>query len=679
MDFSILKKIILDYIFVILVLAFVFILTRLLEFLFIRLTGNSDISLIFLVSRSIKYDLLFLLLFSFVFLIPVLVSGFISLETAGIFSRILALLLIIIHLSLTLFFLISGNILNSVIFEFSFQELIKIIFTEFSSQNTFLWISFLLTLASSFYILFYFKPKINFKSKIEIFLISVYFIFVILAVFNINHVYKSIKYFDNNYQFLTGNSKEVFFLRSVKLKKETINFNLQEVRRITKSYQNSNKSFKYCNPEYPFMHNEPYQNVLGKYFNTDTLKPNIVIIISESLSSSFSGKQNCIGGSLTPFIDSLSSQSLYWESFFSNAERSYGALPNILASLPAGTIERGFINMDYEYPGFRKYPLHTSLIKLLKENNYQSSYFYGGWGDYDNVGQFIKENEIDYCITENDFDTTRYYKAKGKMVWGYNDKDLFAQAFDFMEDYDTNVSYLNIYQTLSLHSPFNLCEEKYFTKGFIEKRIKKLNQKHENLKKLPDKKLSTIFFADDAMQFFFNEYKKRKDFSKTIFIITGDHSIDYPLNKNIFEKFRIPLIIYSPLLYKPAVFKGVCSHIDILPSIIGLLQNNFGLNFPLAKHWIGAGLDTSRFFNAERNFPLKLKSQEYPNYIAESDAIYDDKVIHFDSLLNVSPEQDERKIKKVRDLYENYSFLNNYVCIRNMIWNVRGNQCDTLK
>jgi len=676
-----LKKGVLDYILVITALICCFIVTRLLEFTYIRFVHTGDVSLDILIFRSINFDSLFVLDYSYVLLLPVMVISIFSPRISGIISRILAFLLMIIHLGLTQFFLISNNILTGVVFEFSFNDLMKIVSTEFTSHNLILWVGFIFVLALSFYLLFYVTYRIKPKRIIGIVLIAAYFILGIIAYNNMDYTLKSIKYFDDNYQFLVGNSKEVFFLKSIRFSKNDKDFDPARLKEATNRYHRyNNKYFRFCSSEYPFVHNEDYRNVLGKYFRSDsTLKPNVVILVCESLSSSFSGPKNCTYGSLTPFLDSLSAHSLYWENFFSNAERSYGALPDILASLPSGTVSRGFINMNNEYDGFKKYPSHTGIIKLLKENGYLTNYFYGGWGDFDNTGSFLKEDGIDNFISEGDFDKSKYHKAKGELVWGYNDKDLFALAFDQLNENHQDTGYLSVYQTLSLHSPFNLSEKDYYSTEYLEKKFKQLKLKPGDYKNIPDKVLSSIFFSDDALKDFFDRYKKRKDFSNTIFIITGDHSIELYLCNSLFERFRVPLIIYSPLLQQPAIFKGVCSHVDILPSILGLLENNYGLTFPEAKHWIGAGLDTSCRFHADRNFPLSPKSQFLPNYISGSDALFNGQVIKFDSMFNYKHEPDNKKAEKVKELFRDYLYLNNFVCLENKIWNRDIQKCAQTK
>jgi len=671
------RELFIKYIYVIYSLLIIFIVIRLAEYTCLWFENNTSISLDILFTRSINFDSLFIINFSLFLLIITILIGLVNKNVASHFFKLIVIFIIFFHLISTSYFLISQNILDSTIFEFSLSEIFKIIFAEFTTRNLTIFLPFLFVLLIVSYLYYKIISKIKLNKKINIILSILYIIFIIVAVVNRKHTLKSIKYFDNNFTYLLGNSKEVFFIKSIDFSKKIKKYNIQKIKNATLNYQKATSYFNYCNENYPFIHNEPYENVLGKYFNKDTsLTPNVVIIICESLSSSFSGPNNSLDGSLTSFIDSLSSHSLYWYNFLSNAERSYGVLPNVLASLPTGIGKRGFINMDNEYANFKKYPTHTGLIELLKQNNYTTNYFYGGWGYFDNVGYFIKESGIDNFYDQDNFNSSIYNKPKGNMVWGYNDKDLFSQSFDLLDEKKVSHPFLNIYQTLSLHSPFNLSERRYYTNDFIEKRIKRLHLNTKKIKKIPNKILASIFFSDDALKHYFNIMKKRKEFSNTIFIITGDHSIDLNISNNTFEKYRVPLIIYSKLLKKPEKFKGVCSHIDILPSIIALLQNNYGQKFNISKHWLGQGLDTSKYFIANRNIPLAINNNILPQYISGSYAICNNNIIQFDSLFNIKEVSNEEIINNVNNLFENYYLLNKYVCLQDKIW-TKEKQCIT--
>jgi len=84
--------------------------------------------------------------------------------------------------------------------------------------------------------------------------------------------------------------------------------------------------------------------------------------------------------------------------------------------------------------------------------------------------------------------------------------------------------------------------------------------------------LNMLNYTDWAIGEFINEFRKRKDFEKTIFIITADHAIAHFQGKDPYGKFKIPLIIYSPKSIPPGKSEMFASQIDLFPTIIKLLD-----------------------------------------------------------------------------------------------------------
>lgn len=644
-----------------------FIVIRIIEFVYITVKIDPSINLNLLFSRSINFDSLFIIILSAYLFLPNLLLSLINRRIAKIFVQVSVLIAVVSNIALTQYFLTNHSLLTSVILEFSISDIIDIIINEFVLDKMAFWIFWLLILSLTIYVISTLIDKIPSSKKWNVALFIVYTIFVVIGLGNRSYVLKSLDHFESNYHFLYGNSKHIFLIKSYQNKVSLEGVEINELEKFISRFQSMRDEFEYTNSEFPLIHNESTHNVLGNYFEKTNVTPNIVFIISESLSSSFSGNVLGLNKSITPFTDSLANQGLYWTRFFSNAERSYGVLPNIFSSLPSGIGERGFINMDIEYASMRYYPHHSNLIEILKNNGYETSYFYGGWGGFDNTERYMKEIGIDNFISDVDFNTKKYTKRKGS--WGYNDKDLFSQSIEMMERREGEKPLLNIYQTISLHTPFNLSESKYYSDSYLTKKLNELEITKKEVSKIRKKTLSSIFFADDALRKFIVAFSKQPNYENTIFIITGDHAIDLNLSKHNFENFHVPLIIYSPSLLKSATFNGACSHLDILPSIIALLEDNYGLEIDNnERHWIGQGLDTSSSFQFERMIPLKLESLELPNFIYNDNVIYGGSVFKINSDLSLSNETDTSKIEDIESIYTYFKYINTYVCKNDKIW-----------
>jgi phosphoglycerol transferase MdoB-like AlkP superfamily enzyme len=647
----------------------IFVMIRVLEFLWASHLGTVDFSMNFFLSRSVNLDSLFLFYWGTGVLMVSSLIGFINLRAARAVLKSLGILIVVIHLVFTGYFLITHNVLNSTLFEFSFAEIIEIVGNEFSWKTTmFLLISVAITMVS-IWLVNKSIPRLKFSPRSQSVILVVYFLAGVFAVLNRNHTVKPIRYFNSNYEFLIGNSKEMLFLSSVWNQQEVYDFNLYETINQTQRYQKDRGYFHFTNDQMPLVHNEAYNNVLGPYFVKDTtIKPNIVLIVCESLSSSYSG-ENCVTpNSITPFVDSLAAKGLNWTNFFSNAERSYGAMPNILSSLPNGTGRRGFINMGLPLATGKLYPIHQSLLGLLKQHEYQSSFYYGGWGYYDNLGYYFDFHGINHLVTEDSFDTQLFDRNMESFSWGYNDQDLFQQSQLLKHNKAKVTPFIDVYQTLSVHTPFTSAPSKYYNAEYITNRLNAQKINRKEISYLPDHIMANIFFTDDAIKEFITDVSKDSSYNNTIFIITGDHAIDFPMGEGPLNKFHIPLVIYSNLIKTPESFDGFGSHIDVTPSILALLSENFGMEFPEEKHWIGRGLDVSKSHRNHRFIPLCIYDDLLPQCVIDNYVVYKDRIIEFDLKFNTSELTDQDLITELRSRLDNYIYVNQYACTQDRLW-----------
>lgn len=652
----------------VLYLIIIFISIRILELIYVSNTLNKDIPWSIFFNRSIKYDVLFILLYSSLSILPFYLIFRISKKLFKLTIGTISFAIILFNLIFTQYFLTNHSLLSSILFEFEFEELLSIASNEVSKNRFNFWITNIVIIISSLFLFFFQINKKQKNSNAFKWLKYAYIFFAIIAIFSSGNTYRKINTFKSDYHFLIANSKFIYFIKSYVKNNQNNSISNEDLFYYKYHFNSNFPQFRYVDPDYFLVHSEPYENVLGQYFDSSKTSPNIVLIISESLSMTYSGKYNQIGGSITPFTDSLANEGLYWSNFFSNAERSFGALPSILASLPFGTGERGFINIKSKFR--KRYPTHTSIIQLLKKNNYKTNYFYGGWRKFDKLNYFMKANGVDLFISQRDFDTRRYQKnkKKKKMVWGHSDKNLFNQSLDIIDSINVKNPMLSVYQTLSMHSPFNLSDSSYYDRNFVIKRLKSINQTTQLLNVIPEKIIVSIIFADDALKEFFKRLKTNKAFNNTIFIITGDHGIDINLSNNVFENYQVPLIIYSPLLNSNKEFRSSSSHIDILPSLLALLEGNFNLNFPENKHWIGQGLDTSSAQKFNRFIPLNIHRSDMPNLIINNHVVYGETVYKLNNLYQIDIEKNSLEINSVNKFLEAYKVINQNVCDRNKIW-----------
>jgi len=481
-------------------------------------------------------------------------------------------------------------------YSYSINGLTKIVL----SSGDISWVSYIvftLIVVIFFVLVRYVHCKTN-KSVILIWLIW------LITMPNISYSHVKAKFFDTEQNYYIVKNKAIYFIEQTAKYLKSSNKQVKEdysidyLIQLSKDYSSLYPDNEYLLPTYPLLRKRDDKDVLGRYFQLNDSLPNIVFIMMESMGRNICGP-GARFGSFTPFLDSLIEHSLYWENFLSNADRTFGAIPNILGSLPFG--DKSF--HDHKE---KSLPLHNTIITDLKKNGYHSSFYYGGWTHFNNMDDILNASKIDFILDKFDSTATKIKSDSKGFSWGYDDKSLYKQYIKTINsDSVTNLKRLDIILTLSLHAPFMPPNENYYLSQFNE--IKDGMPKNKRALVEPySKPLTTALYADDAIRFMFKEYKKRKDFNNTIFIVTGDHNLHAMPDDNEIRQFHIPLIIYSPMLKQKNKFESLSGHQDIYPGIIAMLNHKYKLVLPKTTHTISNGIYASEEFKQNKIIPFFL-------------------------------------------------------------------------
>lgn len=383
-------------------------------------------------------------------------------------------------------------------------------------------------------------------------------------------------------------------------------------------YNTSTEDTSYkADVEYPLIKSGHTKNVLGEYFELKEEKPNIVMVIVEGLGRDFMGEGAEFGG-FTPFLDSLSQKSLYWENCLSTTGRTFGVLPAITGSLPFG--KSGFMELE-------KYPNKLTLFSILKNNGYLTSFYQGTNSSFDNVDSYLISENVDRIIDKSSFGEEYEMQEENEgFSWGYPDKELFKKSLSLHRE--DGQPRLEIYMTISNHEPFIPPRQDYYEdkvaqllkKGQFDGAAKRVIKKNDNV-------FATLLYSDDALKYFFEEYKKQPGYDNTIFIVTGDHRLIPIPQRNNLSRFHVPLLIYSPLLKNPKKISAVSSHFDVPPTLMALLESKYELKMPKKVAWMGDALDTNTSFRSVKDIPLMRNKNELKEYIS-GEKLYSDGAVY---------------------------------------------------
>lgn len=350
------------------------------------------------------------------------------------------------------------------------------------------------------------------------------------------------------------------------------------------------------NPNFPFMKTENTPDFLGSYFSPMAVAPNVVIILVEGLGTAYSTPNGYVGN-FTPFLDSLATHSLNFKNALSTSGRTFGAIPSLTGSLPFA--RSGFLDLQ-------DYPEHFNLWNVFAQNGYETGFYYGGDVNFDRMSPYLAKQGVGHIVGQANFPEGYRLlpKSSSGESWGYEDSALLS----VLANEPSAGPYLRMALTLSTHNPF-LIHESAAYEGRFERHVKGLNAAQQAVSKDHKKALVTVLQLDDNLRAFMEEYKKREDYSRTIFIITGDHAMpEIPFETKI-DRYRVPLLIYSPLLKSSRTFPQMVTHFDVAPSLLALLRTQAGGRTPQSVAWLGEGLQGGK------GYPLMQTKTRMVEYI----------------------------------------------------------------
>lgn len=652
--FDKLKKCITLYVNISLALLSTLFLLRALELFYIIYTTQVPKELGSVIYQALFYDVLFFLkLLPYTFVIFLMVF-FISRNKRACFwvYGVICTIFIMLYLSLVKYFETSLVPLGADLYTYSIKEIRETAGAGGNIEPLFI-VIFIIPVAIFWFLAnwFYKRQLLKPVYSIGILCLGAMILFMGTPILPANTSYS------NDFSYNVALNKEAYFLEKsynhflasepeVDIYAE--NYFEDETTDSVAGY----KRFTYVNNQYPFLHKDETPDVLGNFFNIDSAKaPNIVFIQVEGLGRAYSGP-NAYLGSFTPFLDALAKKSLYWENFLSSQGRTFASLPSILGSMPFGTT--GYLDLG------NKMPNGLTLLSILKKNGYGSR-FYGGFDtNFDNEAIFFSKQGVSPIIGEANFGSgfSKSPANSGGFTWGYADKELFKRSIQLEQEYPKQ-PFISYVQTISMHTPYtipnqqeyiNLAEQQLVKLGFDEP-TKAEHQKYID-------KYSTVMYTDAAIQSFLIEYSKLPSYKNTIFIITGDHRLpEIPMSTKI-DRYRVPLIIFSPLLKRSASFKSISSHLDITPSLLAFFKHNYKLNTPDVAPWVGSGLDTVKVLRNIHKYPLKQTKDALINYISGMYFIDQEVLFSIGDNLDIQPITDDGKMNELRTEFNQYKAMN---------------------
>jgi phosphoglycerol transferase MdoB-like AlkP superfamily enzyme len=268
---------------------------------------------------------------------------------------------------------------------------------------------------------------------------------------------------------------------------------------------------------------------------------NVVVIVSESFGAEFSraldGKHDW-----TPYFDAYARQGILFTNMYASGTRTVRGLEAITASIPpiptTSILHRAGSTGIANWGG------------VMRELGYSTSFFYGGYGDFDDMNAFFAGNGFEVADR-----TAIDFPVRFENIWGVADEDLYDLAMRRFDGFaDQGRPFFAIVMNTSNHKPYT------FRAGI------------PGVKPEGGGRESGVRYADFAQAYFLQQAQQHRWFDDTVFVIVADHGArvygreDIPL-----ATYRIPMLIYAPKHIVPERVATLTTQIDVAPTVLGLL------------------------------------------------------------------------------------------------------------
>ncbi len=267
---------------------------------------------------------------------------------------------------------------------------------------------------------------------------------------------------------------------------------------------------------------------------------NLVIVLEESLGAEFVGS---LGGlPLTPELDSLRDDGIWFENLYATGTRSVRGIEAVVSGFPP-TSARSVVKLPRSQTDF------FTIAFLLGSKGYNTSFIYAGEPQFDNMARFLANNGFQQIIGRHDF-IGEVFEGD----WGVSDEDLFRLADRFFRQQPPDRPFFSLLFTASNHSPWD----------YPADRIDPYNSPAATRE-------NAVKYADYALGEFIRAAAAGPYWDDTVFLVIADHcSRTYGAELVPVEHFRIPGLILGESV-QPERIDRVVSQIDMLPTLLSLI------------------------------------------------------------------------------------------------------------
>lgn len=275
---------------------------------------------------------------------------------------------------------------------------------------------------------------------------------------------------------------------------------------------------------------------------------NVIQITVESLSATFLGRFGSTSN-LTPYLDKVYDESLVFTNFYATGTRTVRGMEALTLCVPP-TPGQSIVRRPNNENLF-------TVGSVFRSRGYDTAFIYSGYGYFDNMNAYFAANGY-RVVDRTSVDKSDITYAT---VWGACDEDLYRWTMREADSaFAAGKPFHHFVMTTSNHRPF----------GFPANRVP-----------LPaGERAGAVQYTDYAIGKFLEAARQKPWFTNTLFIIVGDHCASVAGRTALpIPCYHVPAIVWNPSLIPPQQVGALCSQIDLLPTIFGLMDWSYDSRF----------------------------------------------------------------------------------------------------
>lgn len=305
-----------------------------------------------------------------------------------------------------------------------------------------------------------------------------------------------------------------------------------------------------------------YRTVVNADSVLKPFNPNVIFICIESLSGDFLkefGNEN----NITPTLDSLANQSVFFTNLYATGTRTVRGMEAITLSIPP-TPGRSIVKRKNNQGLF-------TIGEVFKQQGYERNFFYGGDGYFDNMNTFFGGNGFNIIdrgrgfLLDKSIATTRTNIEDNEVTfenaWGVCDTDIYNKVIKEADKaYSTGVPFFDFVMTTSNHKPYT------YPEGSID---------------IPSGtgRDGAVKYTDFAIKEFLKDAQQKPWFKNTVVVIMSDHCASSAGRWDLDVKnYHIPALIFNLPDQKPEKVSTLASQIDLFPTLFAALHWDYTSN-----------------------------------------------------------------------------------------------------